>query len=208
MPRSNMRLSKTLLTAAIGTAILFVLSPRVFAASIGVNGTTLIFTADAGDDVIAASAGPGATDVVITSSAPVTILTLDCVPTSGGVTCGLAGIDLLAILGESGDDVLNAINIVNHLNVFLSGGGGGDVLLGGNGDDILKGGLDDDVMLGGAGVNVCFGGPTDLMLDCTLGNTEPPDPTLGASEVPEPATVLLVASGIGAFAARRRRRRP
>jgi len=63
-------------------------------------------------------------------------------------------------------------------------------------------------MLGGAGTNVCFGGPTDIMIACTLGGTEPPDPTLGASEVPEPATVLLVASGIGAFAARWRRRRP
>jgi|KBSMisStandDraft_5_1062788.scaffolds.fasta_scaffold01373_4 Ca2+-binding RTX toxin-like protein len=208
MPRSNMRPSKTLLTAAIGAAILFVQSPRIFAASIGVNGTTLIFTADAGDDVITAAAAPGATDVLITSSAPVTILTLDCVAAGGGITCGLAGIDLLAILGGSGSDVLDAINVSNHLNVFLSGGDGDDILLGGNGDDILKGGSGDDVMLGGAGTNVCFGGPTDIMIACTLGGTEPPDPTLGASEVPEPATVLLVASGIGAFAARRRRRRP
>ena len=208
MPRSHMRPSKTLLTAAVAAAILFVQSPHVLAASIGVNGTTLIFTADAGDDVVTAVAGLGATDVLITSSAPVTILTLDCAAAGGGVTCGLAGIDLLAILGGSGSDVLVGTNVLNQLKLFLSGGDGDDILLGGNGDDILKGGSGDDVMLGGAGINVCFGVPTELMLDCTPGNTEPPDPTLGANDVPEPATLRLVASGIGAFAARRRRRQP
>jgi len=207
MSRTDMRpLKKLLASATMATACLFVDSHPALAASIGVNGTTLIFTADAGSDVITATAAPGATDVLITGLSP-TILTSDCVPEGIGVRCGLAGIDLLAILGSSGDDVLIGIDVLNHLNLFLSGGGGDDVLLGGNGDDILKGGLGDDVMLGGPGINVCFDA-SDIRLDCTLGNVEPPDPTLQVSEVPEPATLLLVASGMGAYVARRRRRNP
>jgi len=209
MPRPNMRpLKKLLVAAMMATASLFVESHPVLAASIGVNGTTLIFTADPGDDVISATAAPGATNVLITGLSSVTILTPDCVPFGGGVSCGLAGIDLLAILGDSGDDVLDGIGITNSLKLFLSGNGGDDILLGGNGADILKGGPGDDVMIGGPGINVCFGGPTDLMLDCTPGNVEPPDPTVDVSDVPEPATLLLVASGMGAYAAKRRRKNP
>jgi len=206
MPRANMRPSKTLLVAAaIAAVIVFVDSRRVSAASIGLNGTTLIFIGDASSDVIDVQSPFAPNNVFIDSSTSVSILTPDCVPAGGGVSCGLAGIDLVAILAGDGDDVVIA-NVTNQLKLFLSGGNGDDILLGGNGDDILKGGSGDDVMIGGVGNNVCFGGPTDIMLDCTPGNVEPPDPTLGATEVPEPATLLLVASGIGAYAARRRRR--
>jgi hypothetical protein len=197
-------LNKLLMAATMATAFFFVEGHPVLAASIGLNGTTLIFTGDPGDDVITATAGPGATDVLITGLFPI-ILTPDCAPAGGGVRCGLAGIDLLAILGNSGDDVLLGDGIANHLKLFLSGDGGNDILLGGNGDDILKGGPGDDVMIGGGGIDVCFDA-ADIRLDCTLGDIEPPDPTLGANEVPEPATLVLVASGIGAYAAKRRRR--
>ena len=198
--------NKLLVAAALAATLLFVESDRALAASIGINGTTLIFTGDNGNDVF--SAASNATQVTIQSSTPVTILTPDCAPSGGGVQCGLGGIDLLAILAEGGDDVIDASSVSSNLNVFLSGGTGEDVLLGGFGNDILKGGPGDDVMLGGPGTNVCFGGGGgDIFLQCTVGEVEPPDPTLAPTAVPEPGTLVLLASALAACAAKRRHRK-
>jgi hemolysin type calcium-binding protein/PEP-CTERM motif-containing protein len=184
---------------------------RALAGSIGINGDALIFVADPGDNVVqGVSLITG--DLALTSDSPVNILTPACALSGGRVVCGLAGINLLAVIVGPGDDVIDMSGVGAHLNVFLSGGDGDDVLIGGSGDDILKGGTGDDVLIGGPGNNVLFGGSgSNLLFEGVPGVIEPPDPTLSTetdpTHVPEPGTLLLVGSCLGAFGARRRTRR-
>jgi Ca2+-binding RTX toxin-like protein len=197
------------IVAGLALVLSIAAAGRAFAGSIGINGDTLIFVADAGDDVVQGfsliAGGVG-----LTSGSPVNILTPACAPSGGGVVCGLAGINLLAVIAGSGDDVVDMSGVGAFLNVFLSGGEGDDVLIGGPGDDILKGGPGDDVLIGGPGQNVLFGGTGfDVLFQGVEGVIEPPDPTLAPdpTTVPEPGTLLLLGGGLGTFAVRRRTRR-
>lgn len=127
------------------------------AGSIGLGGTTIVLTGDAGADVI--SMFSSGADVGFVVTFPLMFLTPVCTPSGGGATCSLAGIDQVAVLAGAGDDVIEASGVGASLNLFLSGGPGDDVIIGGSGDDTLKGGAGDDVLIGGPGLNLAFGGP-------------------------------------------------
>ena len=203
---SSLRRRSILAAVSLGLALGITLPAS--AGTIGINGSTLVFTSsDAGDSVIHGSTT--ATDFFLIGET-FDIVTPGCVVDGGGVRCALSGFTLAAIIEIDGDDVIDMTTVSSSLPLFLSGGNGNDIILGGAGDDILKGGAGDDVLLGGSGNNLLFGGPgDDILLDGIEGDDTqaPPDPTLDLTGVPEPATMLLTATGLAASALARRRRR-
>ena len=75
-----------------------------------------------------------------------------------------SGNDRVEVVGQLGDDVIDATPLAAPARVTLEGGADDDVLLGGGGDDVLSGQEGDDVLIGGAGVDVLDGGPGDNIL--------------------------------------------
>jgi Ca2+-binding RTX toxin-like protein len=132
------------------------------------------------------------------------------------------GFATLTVIGSNGDDVID-LGGITGVNVFIAAKAGDDVLLGGNGDDILSGGDGDDILIdnvgadqlfGGAGDDVLLGGPgaklsggpgSNVLIGGTPFTDDPPLDPAPLQRVPEPATMLLLATGAAAIATRRRR---
>ena len=182
----------------------------VFAGTIGISNSTLIFGADLGEQ-IALSASTTATDLVLTGPA-FDILTPGCVPNGAdSVTCALSGFTNVIIIGSALDDVVTLSGVTIALDFFVTTKDGDDILIGGAGDDILKGGNGDDILIAGPlpGHDHLFGGSgNNVIIGPSFGGIdEPPDPE-PLRPVPEPATLMLVGLGLGASAMRTRRRQP
>ena len=104
-----------------------------------------------GADIVSMT-GTGAEQRVAGTAAAVTVRHLD------------ANSDRVVVLGQAGDDVVDASTLVAPARVEADGGDGDDILIGGNGDDVLRGAAGDDVLIGGAGTDVLNGGPGNNIL--------------------------------------------
>ena len=131
------------------------------------------------DDIVADLAAPGgggdlATDVVriegTNGDDVVTVTGSGGEQQVGGLAATVVarnvenGIDRVEVVGQLGDDVLDASQLAAGAAVTLEGGGDDDVLLGGSANDVLRGQEGDDVLIGGAGLDVLDGGSGDNIL--------------------------------------------
>ncbi len=67
-----------------------------------------------------------------------------------------AGIGLVQLNGDAGNDTLDASSVIAHV-IFENGGDGNDILRGGALNDVLVGGNGNDQLFGNAGVDSLFG---------------------------------------------------
>lgn len=202
--------SKTSLLAAL-TACCIAAAPAS-AGTIGISGNTLVIGAeasDAGMTLIGSMLGSdfgllvlgGMFDVVTPGSC------------SGGptdITCALAGVTSLRVLGTDGDETFAFTGVT--LAATFVGGSGNDTILGTDGNDIIHGGLGFDTLLGGLGTDAFFTDAEDtppfleqgesIQADFDPGFEPLPRPT---GSVPEPGSALLLLAGLGAAGATRYR---
>jgi Ca2+-binding RTX toxin-like protein len=191
--------------ATISFVVSMAVAAPASAGTIGISGTTLVFGADP-DEQLGLMGLTSGTDLFL-NGAIFNIVTPGCVANgANGVRCPLAGFTTLTIIGSQLDDAID-LSGISGVNAFVAAKDGNDVVVGGHGDDVLTGGKGDDVLIGGPGADSLFGGPgNNVLLDGGGGGTiEPPDPEpLPLQTVPEPATILLVGLGLGAFIVGRR----
>lgn len=191
------------------------------AATIGINGSILTATADAGDDVLLAVLDGGALQFF---GVAFVVVTPGCSDLGGSTSCQVAGLTELRINLGAGDDVLDlsGLGTVDNapaappLEILVLGGDGDDVLLGSAGNfNNFFGGAGDDVLIGvdgvanclngGAGDNIVINGnPTQRL--CST--TEPDFPPARPTGVPEPATALMATLGLLGLARLSRRAGP
>jgi Ca2+-binding RTX toxin-like protein len=172
------------------------------AGTIGISGGTLIVGTEPGDGNQVFAPTIAGLDLVL-PNLNFDIVTPGCTGV-GSVTCPLAGFQQLVILGGAGDDVIQLTGISGlTFAITALGGPGDDVLVGTPGNVKLFGGAGDDVLISMPGNCFSRGTGADLVLGsgCDAG----PEPAIAplprlAADTPEPVALLLVGSGLVAFA--------
>lgn len=126
--------------------------------------TTSDHTALLGLTSMSFALGKGIYDAVVFLGTPED----DAIDASTGMT--YAGVELLYLEGDAGDDAL----VGSPLGDLLEGDDGADTMIGGAGDDYLVGGPGDDLMDGGDGIDVADlnGGASGVTADLGLGVAE------------------------------------
>lgn len=186
------------------------------AATIGINGTVLTASADAGDDVLVVSVSGTSLEFVGVAFASVTP---GCNAGGGAsVSCSWAGITEVRIAMGAGEDVLD-LSAVGDLTppsasklfeFVVLGESGDDILIGTSGSfNRMWGGLGDDVLIGGGLFNCLNGGPGDDVV--VLGECGADEPVFQPaqpvpSNVAEPAALALVLAALGVLTPSRRLR--
>ncbi|MCE4555498.1 PEP-CTERM sorting domain-containing protein [Roseateles cellulosilyticus] len=192
------------------------------AATIGINGTVLIATADGGDDLLTATLSGSELDFFGLSF---TVVTPGCSGEFSTVRCSLTGVTEVRIDMGTGDDVLDLSGVdtiampagMPPMKFVALGGAGNDVLIasagnvnefwGGAGDDVLTGSATGASCLnGGDGQNVLIAGAGVGLPGASCNSSQPVFGPAQPVQVPEPHGLALVLSAFGMAGLARRRK--
>jgi Ca2+-binding RTX toxin-like protein len=190
------------------TGVMITLAPLASAGTIGINGGSLIVGTESGDGQQSIVGTTSGTNLLI-SGVNFDLVTPGCSGSGpGSFLCPVSGFNQLLVLGGDGDDVIDLTRIsAPSFAITILGGAGADLLLGSGHHDRIFGDTGDDVLIGGPGTDCLNGGPGDNVLiggGCNAG-TEPVIAPLPRANAPEPAGLLLVASGLGVLPMMRRK---
>jgi hypothetical protein len=154
---------------------MLLLSATAQAASVSLDAGTVLIRASAGEANNVRVTAAGDRLLVTDSGAPPSAGD-GCEAAEGGVSCPVAGAELLRIQLDDGDDTVSVGDTGLRVEVdagagddtvdtsgaqeptALTGGAGRDSLLGGGANDVLDGGEGNDVLAGGAGSDSILGG--------------------------------------------------
>jgi Ca2+-binding RTX toxin-like protein len=135
-------------TAVAATAQLFTAGPAHAVGQVWIEGSTLRFLADPGDDNSVNVTVVGANYRIVDANANPVAAAFPCVAIANGADCPVASVTALQVqLGDLNDTGRNSTSLPS----YLLGEAGNDYLIGGTGDDSLSGGADNDTLDGGTG---------------------------------------------------------
>ena len=166
---------------AVAVVALLIVPSAASAAEVRIEGTTLVYAADPGEENRLAVGDTSPDTFLIQTSAPTRVMA-PCTQEGPLIRCPAAGLTLARFeLGDGNDslqenDTQGARSQVPYVvaagdgDDFVAGSPFGDVVDGGAGDDNLALGVGDDQAVGGAGTDQLNGGAGRDALDGGVGN--------------------------------------
>ena len=152
---------------ALAVLVLALVPAGAAAGTFAIEGDTIVYTGEAGEDKIAAFEQADSVRFTRFGGVPLGAPDGTCTLSNDGqsVVCPKAGVTSVLLVLDDGDDVA-AISPSVTLPVILNGGGGNDGLFGGSGPDIFNGGAGNDnvVSRDGRGETVNCGDGNDTAI--------------------------------------------